>query len=286
MSGFDRSRPVRRRARARRGARLHRADAHPGRGHPAGGRAAATSIGQAQTGSGKTAAFGLPGRSTTSTRTSPDIQVLVLVPTRELAIQVAQAMRTFARASGASNVVAVFGGQPIREQTEQLRRGPADRRRHARSRDGPDPPRLAAAAQTPATSCSTRPTRCSRSASSRTSSGSSSRPPPGRQTLLFSATMPPPIRRLAERYLIEPEHVKVVSPTLTVESDQPGRGRGRAAREARHPDRAAQGRAADGGDRLPPAQDRRRRAGARPARPRRRGRAAARRHDPGPARLA
>ena len=79
-------------------------------------------IGQAQTGSGKTAAFGLPAVEQID-ETSEDIQVLVLTPTRELCIQVAQAMRTFSEFKGVK-VVAVFGGQPIPEQTVQLRQGP------------------------------------------------------------------------------------------------------------------------------------------------------------------
>ena len=56
-------------------------------------------IGQAQTGSGKTAAFGLPAVEQID-ETSEDIQVLVLTPTRELCIQVAQAMRTFSEFKG------------------------------------------------------------------------------------------------------------------------------------------------------------------------------------------
>ena len=79
-------------------------------------------IGQAQTGSGKTAAFGLPAVEQID-ETSEDIQVLVLTPTRELCIQVAQAMRTFSEFKGVK-VVACFGGQPIPEQTVQLRQGP------------------------------------------------------------------------------------------------------------------------------------------------------------------
>ena len=79
-------------------------------------------IGQAQTGSGKTAAFGLPAVEQID-ETSEDIQVLALTPTRELCIQVAQALRTFSEFKGVK-VVAVFGGQPIPEQTVQLRQGP------------------------------------------------------------------------------------------------------------------------------------------------------------------
>src|SRR5215469_8823578 len=78
-------------------------------------------IGQAQTGSGKTAAFGLPMLQ----YVNPDeheVQGLVLTPTRELCIQVTQALRAYGRRKGV-DVVAVFGGAPIRSQQSQLRAG-------------------------------------------------------------------------------------------------------------------------------------------------------------------
>src|SRR5581483_9865921 len=75
-------------------------------------------IGQAQTGSGKTAAFGLPMME----YVDPDeheVQALVLTPTRELCIQVTQALRAYGKRKGV-DVVAVFGGAPIRTQQAQL----------------------------------------------------------------------------------------------------------------------------------------------------------------------
>src|SRR4051795_12353329 len=78
-------------------------------------------IGQAQTGSGKTAAFGLP----IVEHVDPghrEVQALVLTPTRELCIQVTQALRAYGLKKGA-DVVAVFGGAPIRTQQSQLREG-------------------------------------------------------------------------------------------------------------------------------------------------------------------
>ena len=78
-------------------------------------------IGQAQTGSGKTAAFGLPIIEYVDP-TEPDVQALVLTPTRELCIQVTQAIRAYALRRGA-DVVAVFGGAPIRSQVAQLKQG-------------------------------------------------------------------------------------------------------------------------------------------------------------------
>ena len=69
-------------------------------------------IGQAQTGSGKTAAFGLPMLEYVDPEDSV-VQGLVLTPTRELCIQVTQAIRTYGSHKGV-DVVAVFGGAPIR----------------------------------------------------------------------------------------------------------------------------------------------------------------------------
>ncbi len=78
-------------------------------------------IGQAQTGTGKTAAFGLPIMQYIDP-SEPSVQALVLTPTRELCIQVTQALRTYGAHSGV-DVVAVFGGAPIRTQQAQLRAG-------------------------------------------------------------------------------------------------------------------------------------------------------------------
>jgi ATP-dependent RNA helicase DeaD len=78
-------------------------------------------IGQAQTGSGKTAAFGLPMIEHVDPEDT-EVQALVLTPTRELCIQVTQALRAYAQRKGV-DVVAVFGGAPIRSQQAQLRDG-------------------------------------------------------------------------------------------------------------------------------------------------------------------
>src|SRR4051795_8857026 len=78
-------------------------------------------IGQAQTGTGKTAAFGLPLLEYVDPEDDA-IQALVLTPTRELCIQVTQALRAYGAKKGI-DVVAVFGGAPIRSQQAQLRAG-------------------------------------------------------------------------------------------------------------------------------------------------------------------
>jgi ATP-dependent RNA helicase DeaD len=172
-------------------------------------------IGQAQTGSGKTAAFGLP----IVEYIDPDdkeVQALVLTPTRELCIQVTQALRTYGQRKGI-DVVATFGGAPIRTQQAQLRDGgqivvgTVGRVMDLMSR-----------ASLHLSSCRFV---VLDEADEMLDLGFLEdvekilgQTPNGRQTALFSATMPPPIRKLADRYLYDPEHVKVKADTLTVES--------------------------------------------------------------------
>ncbi len=79
-------------------------------------------VGQAQTGTGKTAAFALPLLERIDpTQRGP--QVLVLAPTRELAMQVAEAFNSFAAKLSQVRVLAVYGGADFRDQIQQLRRG-------------------------------------------------------------------------------------------------------------------------------------------------------------------
>src|ERR687884_2138611 len=78
-------------------------------------------IGQAQTGTGKTAAFGLPMIQFVDPG-DDEVQALVLTPTRELCIQVTQALRAYGSHKGI-NPVAVFGGAPVRAHQAQLRQG-------------------------------------------------------------------------------------------------------------------------------------------------------------------
>src|SRR5881227_2606138 len=172
-------------------------------------------IGQAQTGSGKTAAFGLPMVEYVDP-SIPEVQVLVLTPTRELCIQVTQALRTYG-AHTDIDVVAVFGGAPIRTQQAQLRGGghvvvgTVGRVKDLISRhslvlhdtryvvlDEADEMLDLGFLEDVERILSLTPT--------------------GRQTALFSATMPPPIRKLADRYLFDPVLVKVESATMTVDS--------------------------------------------------------------------
>jgi ATP-dependent RNA helicase DeaD len=86
-------------------------------------------IGQAQTGTGKTAAFALPILHNFQKQKNP--QALVLAPTRELALQVADSMIEYGKHLNV-RVLAVYGGQPYSPQISSLKRGVDIRRRHAR----------------------------------------------------------------------------------------------------------------------------------------------------------
>ena len=80
-------------------------------------------LGQAQTGTGKTAAFALPllSRLDSQQRTP---QILVLTPTRELALQVAEAFQSYASHLPAFHVLPIYGGQSMTLQLRQLQRNP------------------------------------------------------------------------------------------------------------------------------------------------------------------
>ena len=165
-------------------------------------------IGQAQTGSGKTAAFGLPIIEYVDP-TEPEVQALVLTPTRELCIQVTQAIRAYGQRKGV-DVVAVFGGAPIRTQQAQLKAGghivvgTVGRvldliGRHSLVLDSCRFVVLDEADEMLDLGFLEDVEKILRLT------------PNSRQTALFSATMPPPIRKLADNYLYDPVHVKVQS---------------------------------------------------------------------------
>jgi ATP-dependent RNA helicase DeaD len=174
-------------------------------------------MGQAQTGTGKTAAFCIPILEQLQPRSqAPGPQALILVPTRELAVQVRDECAKLS-AGRDIHVVGVYGGKPIRQQVEHLRRGAeiivgtpgrvmdlmargslilggirfvvldeADRMLDIGFR--PDIEKILR--------------RC----------------PQSRQTMLLSATIPPPVKRLAERYMREPENLDFSSKDLAVET--------------------------------------------------------------------
>ncbi len=176
-------------------------------------------MGQAQTGTGKTAAFCIPILERLEPRSqAPHTQALILVPTRELAVQVRDECLKLS-AGREIHVIGIFGGKPIRQQVEQLRRGAeivvgtpgrvldlmgrgslllgdvrvvvldeADRMLDIGFR--PDIEKILR--------------RC----------------PQSRQTFLLSATIPPPVKRLAERYMRQPEMIDFSTKDLAVETIQ------------------------------------------------------------------
>src|SRR5215204_2837307 len=172
-------------------------------------------IGQAQTGTGKTAAFGLPMLDFVDPQ-DPDTQALVLTPTRELCIQVTQALRTYGKHRGI-DPVAVFGGAPIRTQQAQLKAG-------AQVVVGTVGRVLDLISRHSLVLHSCRYLVLDE-ADEMLDLGFLedvekilSYTPGGRQTALFSATMPAEIRALAERHLYDPVTVKVKAATLTIDT--------------------------------------------------------------------
>ncbi len=173
-------------------------------------------LGQAQTGTGKTAAFALPLLSRLNLKLR-EPQLLVLAPTRELAIQVAEAFQTYARHMKDFHVLPIYGGQSYEIQLRQLRRGvhvvvgtPGRVMDHMRSGklkldslqalvldEADEMLRMGfiddvkwVLEQTPDT----------------------------RQIALFSATMPKEIRKVAEQHLNKPTIIKVAQKTATAET--------------------------------------------------------------------
>src|SRR4051794_16846890 len=172
-------------------------------------------IGQAQTGTGKTAAFGLPMMQFIDPE-DPETQALVLTPTRELCIQVTQALRAYGTRKGV-DPVAIFGGAPIREQQAYLKQGaPIVVGTVGRVLD------LISRHSLILHSCRYV---VLDEADEMLDLGFLedverilSLTPGGRQTALFSATLPPEIRALAERHLYDPVTVKVKAATLTIDT--------------------------------------------------------------------
>ncbi len=171
-------------------------------------------IGQAQTGTGKTAAFGLPLLQYVDAD-DPSVQALVLTPTRELCIQVTQAIRAYGARKGVQ-VVAVFGGAPIRTQQAQLKGAQVVVGTVGRVLD------LISRHSLMLHSCRYL---VLDEADEMLDLGFLEDverilqlTPGSRQTALFSATIPREIRGLADRYLLDPVTVKVKAATLTIDT--------------------------------------------------------------------
>jgi len=172
-------------------------------------------IGQSQTGSGKTAAFCLPILHNLQAG-QHRVQSLVVAPTRELAIQVADAMSTYGRQTGV-RVLAVYGGQPYDRQINRLKKGV--------DIVVGTPGRLLDLIRRNVLKLDRVATVVLDEADEMLSMGFITdievildQTASGRQTALFSATLPQPILRLAKKYMNTPHSFKIGSQQLTVET--------------------------------------------------------------------
>lgn len=171
-------------------------------------------IGQAQTGTGKTAAFALPVLEKIDVK-SKNVQALVLTPTRELAIQVAEAFHSYAKHIGHVRVLPVYGGQSISQQIRHLRSGvqiivgtPGRVMDHLR-RETIKIANLKMMVLDEADEML-------RMGFIEDVEWILSHTPETRQTALFSATMPREVRRIAERHLKDAVTIEIERKTLTV----------------------------------------------------------------------
>ena len=171
-------------------------------------------IGQAQTGTGKTAAFGIPLLQ----KIDPDskkLQAIALCPTRELAIQVAEEIRRLAKYMHGIKVLPIYGGQDIVRQIRGLK-------------DGTQivigtPGRVMDHMRRKTIRCDHVHTVIMDEADEMLNMGFLedmetilSQLPEERQTVMFSATMPPAIQEIARKFQKDPVNVKVVKKELTV----------------------------------------------------------------------
>jgi ATP-dependent RNA helicase DeaD len=173
-------------------------------------------LGQAQTGTGKTAAFALPLLS----RVDPEErgpQVLVLTPTRELALQVAEAFQRYAQHLKGFLVLPIYGGQAYGLQLSQLRRNPQV--------IVGTPGRVMDHLKRGTLALDMLRTLVLDEADEMLNMGFAEdidwifeQTPPGRQVALFSATMPAGIRRVAQTRLSDPVEIRVAADSETVDT--------------------------------------------------------------------
>ena len=171
-------------------------------------------LGQAQTGTGKTAAFGLP----TIEKINPEnkaIQALVIAPTRELAVQGQEELFRFGKSKGLK-VRTVFGGSSIEKQIKALRSG-------AHIVVG-TPGRMVDLLKRKALDLSHLETLILDEADEMLNMGFLDdiefiigKTPAERQTLLFSATMPNDIKKIGVKFMKNPEHIKVAAKEMTAD---------------------------------------------------------------------
>jgi ATP-dependent RNA helicase DeaD len=173
-------------------------------------------LGQAQTGTGKTAAFALALLSRIDVRLKHP-QLLILTPTRELALQVAEAVKTYARYIPKLHILPIYGGQPMATQLKQLQRGaqvvvgtPGRIMDHLR-RKTLKLDNLVAVTLDEADEML-------RMGFIEDITWILEHTPAKRQVALFSATMPKPIEKIAHTYLQDPVKISIQTKTSTVEA--------------------------------------------------------------------
>jgi ATP-dependent RNA helicase DeaD len=171
-------------------------------------------IGQAQTGTGKTAAFGIPLLDSVNAK-SKKTQAMILCPTRELANQVADELTKISKYVEGIFIVPIYGGKPIGQQIRDIKRGAQiivgtpgrvldHLERGTIKMDSIEVMVLDEADEMLNMGFREDIERILKTA------------PVERQTLLFSATMPKPILRLTQEYQQNPVHINVVKRELTV----------------------------------------------------------------------
>ncbi|NQY89033.1 MAG: DEAD/DEAH box helicase [Colwellia sp.] len=166
-------------------------------------------LGEAQTGTGKTAAFGLPALAKIDTSIKKP-QLMVLAPTRELAMQVAEAIESFGKNMKGLRVATLYGGQSYGPQFQQLERG-------AQVVVG-TPGRLMDHLRRKSLKLGDLKVCVLDEADEMLNMGFLEdiqwildHLPKTTQMCLFSATMPPAIRKIANRFLKDPEHIKIAA---------------------------------------------------------------------------
>lgn len=171
-------------------------------------------IGQAQTGTGKTAAFGIPMLEKINlTQKTP--QILVLAPTRELSMQVADEIRKFSKYLTGSKTIAIYGGQPIETQIKALKQGvqvivgtPGRILDHIRRKTLRLDQIVGVVLDEADQMLDMGFLEDIESILKET--------PSERQTVMFSATMPREIEAIAKKYMKNPKKIMVVHKELTV----------------------------------------------------------------------
>ena len=173
-------------------------------------------LGLAQTGTGKTGAFALPLLSRIELAVKAP-QVLVLTPTRELAIQVAEAFQAYARHLKDFHVLPIYGGQSYAFQFNQLRRGPhvvvgtPGRIQDHLDRGTLDLSHIISVVLDEADEML-------RMGFVDAVESILASTPDTRQMALFSATMPAPIKRISKRHLKDPVEIRIETKTMTAEN--------------------------------------------------------------------